>query len=61
MGERAMRIGDIAAGRAGDKGDTLDLTLVTRSAEDYDRLARTLTGARAARALNRVVPGDVIR
>lgn len=61
MGERTVRIGDIAAGRAGDKGDVLDLTLVARSADDYDHLARTVTAARAARALNRVVPGDVVR
>jgi hypothetical protein len=61
MGERRVRIGDIAAGRAGDKGDVLDLTLVARSAGDYERLAGDVTAAVAARALNRVVPGDVIR
>lgn len=61
MGERAMRIGDIAAGRAGDKGDVLDLTLVARSDDDYRRLARVVTRDFAASALNRVVPGDVVR
>ena len=30
-----MRIGDIAAGRAGDKGDVLDLTLVARDDAAY--------------------------
>jgi hypothetical protein len=56
-----MRIGDIAAGRAGDKGEVLDLTLVARSAGDYQWLARVVTTEFAARALNRVVPGDIIR
>jgi len=61
MGACSVRIGDIAAGRAGDKGDVLDLTLVARSAEDYERLARIVTATVAARALNRVVPGEVAR
>jgi hypothetical protein len=61
MGDRIVRIGDIAAGRAGDKGDVLDLTLVARTVDDYERLARDVTAAFASRALNRVVPGDVVR
>jgi thiosulfate reductase cytochrome b subunit len=56
-----MRIGDIAAGRAGDKGDVLDLTLVARHADDFERLARVVTAEFAARTLNRVVPGAVVR
>lgn len=51
----------IASTWSGDKGDALDLTLVARSAEDYERLARIVTTEVAARALNRVVPGEVIR
>lgn len=56
-----MSIGDIACGRAGDKADVLDLTLVAYSDADYERLARQLTAERAAQALNRVVPGPVSR
>ncbi|HEX9275384.1 MAG TPA: hypothetical protein VGA51_03165 [Casimicrobiaceae bacterium] len=56
-----MRVGDIASGRAGDKGDVLDLTLVARSDDDYERLARLVTAEFAACALQRVVPGDVVR
>jgi hypothetical protein len=37
LGER-LTVGDIAAGRSGDKGRTLDLTLVARDAEAYSRL-----------------------
>jgi hypothetical protein len=56
-----MRIGDIAAGRAGDKGDVLDLTLVARNPDDYARLASFLTADEAARALARVVRSEVVR
>src|SRR5207249_8172964 len=57
----AMRIGDIASGRAGDKGDVLDLTLVTHNRRDYDSLCSALTAEQAAKALHRVVPGVVLR
>jgi hypothetical protein len=61
MGAGIVKIGDIASGRAGDKGDVLDLTLVAYDAGDYDTLRRLVTAEAAARALNRVVPGNVIR
>jgi hypothetical protein len=38
-----VRVGEIAAGRAGDKGDTLDLTLVARHEAAYAPLERELT------------------
>ena len=56
-----MRVGDIAAGRAGDKGDVLDLTLVAYDRNGYDALERELTEARVADVLRRVVPGSVVR
>ena len=56
-----MRVGDIAAGRAGDKGDMLDLTLVARDAQAYARLHEALTPERLTPVLNRVVPGPVQR
>ncbi len=56
-----MRVGDIATGRAGDKGNMLDLTLVARDAAAYTLLSRVLTADRARMALNRVVPGPVQR
>ncbi|HVE50842.1 MAG TPA: hypothetical protein VNG69_14660 [Casimicrobiaceae bacterium] len=56
-----MRVGDIAAGRAGDKGDTLDLTLVAYDEHGYQLLSRQLTAAHVASVLNRVVPGRVQR
>jgi hypothetical protein len=56
-----MKVGDIAAGRAGDKGDALDLTVVARTPQDYARLAAALSVKRVGAALNRVVPGPVRR
>jgi hypothetical protein len=56
-----MRVGDIAAGRAGDKGDTLDLTLVARDQTAYELLHRALTSERLAPLLQQAVPGPVLR
>lgn len=56
-----MRVGDIAAGRAGDKGDVLDLTLVARDDAAFALLQRALTAACVQAMLNRVVPGPVQR
>jgi hypothetical protein len=56
-----MRVGDIAAGRAGDKGDMLDLTLVAADAQAYAQLRDALTPERLAPLLGRVVPGPVLR
>jgi len=55
------RVGDIASGRAGDKGNVLDLTLVARDDAGYEWLARTLTADTVRRELNRVVSGPVQR
>ena len=57
----AVRVGDIATGRAGDKGSVLDLTLVARDEASYALLARALSADAVRTALNRVVPGPVQR
>jgi hypothetical protein len=56
-----MRVGDLASGRAGDKGDVLDLTLVARDDTAYAVLARLLDASTVQRELNKVVPGPVRR
>lgn len=56
-----IRVGDLASGRAGDKGDVLDLTLVARDDAAYALLARALGPERVQRELNKVVPGPVRR
>ncbi|MFN0318441.1 MAG: hypothetical protein ACKVQA_25730 [Burkholderiales bacterium] len=55
------RVGDIAAGRSGDKGDVLDLTIVAYNEKDYSRLAQFLTAERVAAVLARVAPSPVER
>jgi hypothetical protein len=56
-----MRVGDIAAGRAGDKGDVLDLTLVAHDDAAYLLMERALRAQAVQVMLNRVVPGPVHR
>jgi hypothetical protein len=56
-----MRIGDIACGRSGDKGPTLDLTLVAATDEHWQILLTTLTPEVVCKTLGRVVPGTVRR
>lgn len=46
-----MKVHEIACGRAGDKGATLDLTLAAADAGAYERLAAALTPETVAQAL----------
>ena len=46
MKGRTLRVGDLASGRAGDKGATLDLSIVADDRAGYELLAAELTGAR---------------
>jgi len=61
MEHRMTRVGDLASGRAGDKGDVLDLTLVARDDAAYALLAQALDAETVRRELNKVVPGPVRR
>lgn len=56
-----MRVGSVAVGRSGDKGSTLDLTLVALNDEAYAWLESSLTAQRAEQAIVRVMPGTVRR
>ncbi len=56
-----MRVGQLAAGRAGDKGSVLDLTLVARDQEAYAVLDAVLTESAVARLFEGMVPGPVQR
>ncbi len=56
-----VRVGELATGRAGDKGNVLDLTLVARDDAAYAVLSQQLTAEWVREALNRVVPGPVQR
>jgi hypothetical protein len=56
-----MKVRDLAAARSGDKGSTLDLTLVAFDQAGYDILARALTDEVVAEWLHRTVPGPIIK
>lgn len=56
-----MRVGSVAVGRSGDKGSTLDLTLVALDDDAYAWLESSLTAERAGEAIARVMPGTVRR
>ncbi len=56
-----MKVRDLAAARSGDKGTTLDLTLVAFDRQGYDILERALTAEAVAEWLHRTVPGPVTR
>ena len=56
-----MRVGDIAVGRSGDKGSTLDLTLVAVDDESYRLIDSRVSQETASAALARAMPGTVTR
>ncbi|MDA8208335.1 MAG: hypothetical protein M0Z92_04985 [Actinomycetota bacterium] len=56
-----MKISDIAAGRAGDKGDVLDLTLVAYDDEGYRTLAQRVHARDVEQWLAHVAPSPVVR
>lgn len=56
-----MKLYDIAHSRAGDKGDTLTLSLIPFHADDYPRLRREVTAERVAAHLSGNVHGTVRR
>jgi hypothetical protein len=61
MTPKKTRVGDIAVGRAGDKGAILDLTLVAKDDASYKLIERAVTAEVAQAALSRVAPSPVIR
>ena len=56
-----IRVQDLASGRAGDKGDVLDLTLVAKDEAAYRLLARVLTVEVVEQAFAGVVPPGPVR
>lgn len=61
MTQSTTRVGSMAVGRSGDKGNTLDLTLVAIDDAGYRKLERGLTAATAQEAISKVMPGTVTR
>jgi hypothetical protein len=56
-----MKIRELAAARSGDKGSTLDLTLVAFDDRCFELLERRLTTEVIDRWLHRSVDGPIIR
>jgi len=56
-----MKLFDIAHSRAGDKGNTLMLSLIPYKEEDYEMLCSVCTIEKAKTHLNEIVQGEIIR
>ena len=52
---------ELAHARSGDKGDTANIGLIARRAEDYSILAREVTAKRVKQHFAGVCQGDVVR
>jgi hypothetical protein len=56
-----MKLYDIAHSRAGDKGNTLTLSLIPYNETDYDLLKSQVTAAKVKEHLSAIVEGEVVR
>lgn len=56
-----MKLFDIAHSRAGDKGNTLMLSLIPYDENDYSLLLSTITAEKVKQHLKEVVKGEVMR
>ena len=56
-----MKLREIAHSRTGDKGNTLNISVICHDARNYDHLRAVLTADRVKAFLGDVVLGDVVR
>ena len=56
-----MRLREIAHGRAGDKGNTCNISVIAYDPRDYPLLAREVTAVRVRELFGGNVKGDVVR
>lgn len=56
-----MKLYEIAHSRAGDKGDTLTLSLIPYNEADYNWLCEKVTATKVAQHLSGIVKGTVVR
>jgi hypothetical protein len=56
-----MKLYDIAHSRAGDKGNTLTLSLIPYNESDYEMLCTKVTAGKVKTHLSDIVKGDVVR
>jgi hypothetical protein len=57
----SVRVYDLAHGRAGDKGNTSNISVICYDAKDWDFIERTLTTERVAEAFKHIAQGPVKR
>lgn len=56
-----MKLYDIAHSRAGDKGNTLTLSLIPYDAKDYALIRERVTAERVKKHFQSIIEGDVTR
>jgi len=56
-----MKLYDIAHSRAGDKGNTLTLSLIPYDESDYELLCSTITAQKVKEHLKEIVQDEIIR
>lgn len=56
-----MKLFDIAHSRAGDKGNTLMLSLIPYNENDYEMLCAKVTAEKVKSHLKEIVQGEIIR
>jgi len=56
-----MKLYNIAHSRAGDKGNTLTLSLIPYQETDYDMLCNQVTAERVKSHLKDIVAGEIVR
>jgi hypothetical protein len=56
-----IKLYDIAHSRAGDKGNTLTLSLIPYKEDDYTLLCREATEEKVKQHLSAIVAGEVVR
>lgn len=56
-----MKLYDIAHSRAGDKGNTLTLSLIPYVEADFARLCAEVTAEKVKKHLKDIVAGDIVR
>ena len=60
-GQGGLKLYDIAHSRAGDKGNTLTLSLIPYNESDFEMLCSIVTVEKVKKHLKDIVSGDIIR
>ncbi|MBW8242692.1 hypothetical protein K1F50_07750 [Muricauda oceani] len=56
-----MKLKDIAHSRTGDKGDTINISVIAFDEKDYPIIKKQVTTAKVRRFLGETVKGEVVR